>query len=250
MQLSEIVDYLAGFLHIASTPDDQRAVNGLQVENNGVVTRLAVAVDACQATINMAAEAGADLLIVHHGLFWSGLEPIAGIHGRRIRALISHNLSLYSAHLPLDCHPEVGNNHVLARRLGIADLKPFGEFEGIRIGVAGDITVTRSALQSLLESKLGAKAMMTGDGPDNVRRIAVVTGAGSSALREACSEGIDTLLTGEAPHHASLLAEELGINLVLAGHYATETVGVQALGAHLSDRFRIPWSFLDHPTGL
>lgn len=136
-KLPEIVGYLDRYLRISEVADDSRAVNGLQFENSGKVSRIGAAVDACQATIEMAVRNGLDFMLVHHGLFWSGLEPITGIHGRRVRALIQHDISLYSAHLPLDCHPEVGNNHVLARKLGVGNLEPFGQAEGVWIGVAG-----------------------------------------------------------------------------------------------------------------
>jgi dinuclear metal center YbgI/SA1388 family protein len=248
--LAEIVEHLDGFLSLRSIPDDPRAMNGLQVENSGTVSRIIAAVDVCQATIALATKRRGDFLLVHHGLFWGGTQPIAGIHGARVRALISAGIALYSAHIPLDCHPDVGNNHVLARRLGLVNLKPFGEFEGIKIGVAGDVTLERDELTDLISSKLGAAPRFIGTGARKVQRVGVVTGAGTSALQEAASAGVDTLLTGEGPHHSYLLAEELGINLILAGHYATETVGVQALAAHLGERFGLPWEFVDHPTGL
>ncbi len=248
--LGEIVEYLTTYLRISEIPDDPRALNGLQVENGGSVTRMVAAVDACQATIDRAGDIGADLMLVHHGLFWSGLEPVTGVHGRRIRSLVSRGIALYSAHLPLDCHQDVGNNFLLARRLGVTNLQPFGESDGVRIGVAGDLSVDRSALVSRIQSELGVAPRVIAAGPDRIKRIGIVTGAASSYLRPAVSEGLDAFLTGEGPHHTYLQAEELGINLIYAGHYATETLGVQALAAHLSQRFQVPWEFVDHPTGM
>jgi len=189
-------------------------------------------------------------MLVHHGLFWSGLSPITGTHGRRIRTLIKHNISLYSAHLPLDCHPEVGNNYVLARRLGVGNLEPFGESDGVSIGVAGDLAADRSELVSRIQKTLNFTPRVIATGPARVERVGIITGAGSSELTAAVRAGLDTFITGEGPHHTYLQAEELGINLIYAGHYATETVGVQVLAAHLSERFAIPWQFLDHPTGM
>jgi dinuclear metal center YbgI/SA1388 family protein len=249
-QLPELVAYIDAYLRTASVPDDPRAMNGLQVENSGSVTRIGAAVDACQATILMAKAAGADFLLVHHGLFWGGPLPIAGLQGRRVRALLDSNIALYSAHLPLDCHPEVGNNYVLARTLGVANLKPFGEAEGIKIGVAGDLSIEVDVLAGLIASGLGHTPRVIAKGPRKVKRIAIITGAGSSQLDAAAAAGIDTFLTGEGPHHTYLQAEELGVNLIYAGHYATETVGVQALATHLSEHFSLPWQFLDHPTGM
>jgi dinuclear metal center YbgI/SA1388 family protein len=248
--LHELVRYLNSYLRIAEIPDDPRALNGLQFENSGSIKKIAAAVDACQATIEMSIAAGANLLLVHHGLFWSGVGPMTGVHARRIRSMVTGSLALYSAHLPLDCHPEVGNNYVLARNLGVRNLEPFGEAEGIKIGVAGDLEISVEELEGLLRSQLGATPRVIQKGGGKVTRIAIITGAGSSEIGAAAAAGVDTFLTGEGPHHTYLQAEELGINLIYAGHYATETVGVQALAKHLSSKFELPWEFLDHPTGM
>ncbi len=248
--IDDVVEYLDAYLQLQNVPDDPRALNGLQVANSGRVGRIAAAVDACQATIDAAAERGAGLLVVHHGLFWGGLQALTGPNGRRVRKLIQSDLALYSAHLPLDCHTEVGNNPVLARAVGIRDLVPFGEYEGLRIGVMGDLAQPRDQLVSTLSRLLQTAPRLLPTGPEQVKRVAVVTGAGSSHIGEAKDTGADTLITGEGPHHSYFDAEELGINVIFAGHYATETVGVKALAAHLSARFQTPWEFLDHPTGL
>jgi dinuclear metal center YbgI/SA1388 family protein len=248
--LHQITEYLDGYLRVSEVPDDARAVNGLQLEGNKTISRIGAAVDACQATIEMAAARKVDLLLVHHGLFWSGLAPLTGIHGRRIRSLIANEISIYSAHLPLDCHPEVGNNHVFAGQLGVQNLEPFGVFEGMAIGVAGDLRLGRSELASRIQKILGPAPRLIPGGPANTSRVAIITGAGSSELNAAAEAGLDTFITGEGPHHTYLLAEELGINLIYAGHYATETVGVRALAEHLSKRFDLEWEFLDHPTGM
>ncbi|HEX9730334.1 MAG TPA: Nif3-like dinuclear metal center hexameric protein [Gemmatimonadales bacterium] len=247
---AELVSYLDQFLRVSELPDDPRALNGLQVESGRPVRRLAAAVDACQVVIDRAAAVGANMLLVHHGLFWGGVEPLTGRHGRRVRALVEAEMALYSAHIPLDCHPEVGNNAVLAAELGVREPRPFGAYDGIAIGVAGSLNLPLNELADRLEGRLGQAPVVIGAGPTTAGVVAIVTGAGSEFLREARDSGVDTLITGEAPHHAYLDAEEWGINLVLGGHYATETVGVQALARHLEQRYGLPWEFLDHPTGL
>jgi len=248
--VDDVVTYLDGYLRLGDVPDDPRAVNGLQVANSGRIDLIAAAVDACQATIDAAVGRHAGLLLVHHGLFWGGLEPLTGRHGCRVRKLIQGDLAVYAAHLPLDCHPEVGNNQVLARGLGIRDLVPFGEYQGIGIGVMGSLSLPRDGLVSALAALLRTAPRLLPTGPEQVRRVAVVTGAGASHILEASVAGADTLITGEGPHHSYFDAEEAGVNVILAGHYATETVGVQALAQHLSSHFQVPWEFLDHPTGL
>src|SRR5947199_10465087 len=250
MELTELVSYLDGYLRVAAVPDAPHAVNGLQVANRGTVSRVAVAVDLCEATVRLAAEQGADLLLVHHGLFWGGLQPLTGRAYRRVASLIANDIALYSAHLPLDLHPEVGNNAVLARQLGVSLRGEFGEEYGVRIGVWGEIDVPRHALERQLTAITGTTPRLLPFGPERVRRGGIVTGAAGSMIAQAAAAGLDTFVTGEGPHHTFFDAEELKLNVFYAGHYATETVGVQALAGHLRDRFQLPWTFLDHPTGL
>ncbi|HXV85234.1 MAG TPA: Nif3-like dinuclear metal center hexameric protein [Gemmatimonadales bacterium] len=248
--INDVVSYADAFLRIGEIRDDPRAQNGLQVENSGRLTRIAAAVDACQATIDAAVHGGASLLVVHHGIFWDGAEPLTGRHGRRVRALVHGDVALYAVHLPLDVHPEVGNNWVLARELGLTGLSPLNGGEDHGVGVVGAIDVPRATLVSRLDSLLGTRSRLIAAGPERTRSVAVLTGAGAGRLATAHRFGVDTFVTGEVPHHAFFHAEEWGINLVLSGHYATETVGVKALAAHLSQRFNVPWGFVDHPTGL
>jgi dinuclear metal center YbgI/SA1388 family protein len=214
------------------------------------VTRVAAAVDACAATIDMAVDAKADFLIVHHGIFWGGLSRLAGPMFRRVSRLVRGGVALYSSHLPLDRHIEVGNNMVLAQQLGIAVRGPFGSYREQTIGVWGEIDLHRDELAQRIAERLGPAPRVLGFGPERVSRVGIVTGAGGSEVRQAAAAGLDTYVTGEGPHWSYLEAEELGLNVLLAGHYATETVGVKALAAHVSARFGIPWVFLDHPTGL
>jgi dinuclear metal center YbgI/SA1388 family protein len=248
--IDDVVSYLDRYLDVRSVPDDERSLNGLQVENSGRFSRVGAAVDACQASIDAAVASGVSLLLVHHGLFWGGIEPLTGRHGRRVRALHSGDVALYSAHLPLDCHREVGNNWLLARRLGLLDAEPFGTDRGAAIGAIGNRAVAREDLALDLGREVGTPPTVIPGGPRRVTRVAIVTGAGASFLAQARDAGADTLVTGEAPHHAALDAEEWGINLLLGGHYATEAVGVKALAAHVAVRFRVDWEFIDHPTGL
>lgn len=250
LNLTALVEYLDEYLRVADVPDAAHAINGLQLENSGSVSRVLAAVDACQATIDAAAAEAQTLLLVHHGLFWSGLEPLRGRHGRRVRALIRGDVALYSAHLPLDVHPEVGNNAVLAARLGIAEREPFGAYHGIPVGVAGRLDVARQDLVDRLKGVLGVDPFVIPAGPNHVSRVGVVTGGAGGMIGQARDAGLDTFVTGEGAHHTYFDAEEWGLNVIYAGHYATETVGVQALAAHLALRFELPWAFFDHPTGL
>lgn len=256
VSLSEIVAYANEYLRVADTPDFSNALNGLQVENSGRVGRIVAAVDASQETIDGVVDAyGRDdgappLIIVHHGLFWDGNVTVTGRRYRRISTLLLNDVALYAAHIPLDVHPDVGNNAVLARRLGIAVDGSFGAYKGIDVGVAGALELPRDELVARLDSLLDTTARCIPGGPERSRRVGVLTGSGGGTVAEAIAAGCDTLVTGEGPHHTYFDAVELGINLIYAGHYATEQVGVQALAEHLGIRFEIPWEFHWHPTGL
>jgi len=250
MRTDDLVRYLDDYLRISEVADERNALNGLQVENAGQVGQIAAAVDACQATIDAAAERGADLLLVHHGLFWGGLEPLTGRAYRRAAALVRHGIAVYACHLPLDRHPEVGNNAVLARELGMDVSGWFGEHLGAPIGAWGELDLPREALRDALGGVLGTPARLVPAGPPRTRRVGIITGAAGSQIRQAHEAGLDTFITGEGPHWTYFDAEELGVNVLYGGHYATETLGVQALAVHLSQRFQLPWSFIDHPTGL
>lgn len=251
MRLDTLVSHLDEYLRVAEeVADAPEALNGLQVANSGEVSRLAAAVDLCEATVRMAAEQQADLLLVHHGLFWGGLRPLVGPAYRRVAGLIKGNIALYSAHLPLDRHRQIGNNSVLARLLGVTARGEFGSYHGAPIGVWGEYSGTRDELNRSLTKTLGTAPRMLPFGSERVQRVGIVTGAGGSMIPQAAAAGLDTYVTGEGQHWTFFDAEELGINVFFAGHYATETVGVRALAEHISKKFDIPWVFLDHPTGL
>jgi len=250
IDLAAVVSYLDRYLRTSEVPDAPNALNGLQLANGGTISRVTAAVDLCDATVQMAAQQGADLLLVHHGLFWGGMQPLTGRAYRRVAGLIRHNIALYSAHLPLDVHPEVGNNAVLAHRLGVARRGEFGEEYGMRIGVWGEVDIPRAVLAQRLGEVVGGHPRLMAFGPERVRRVGIVTGAAGSMIGQAAAQGLDTYITGEGAHHTFFDAEELGLNVFYAGHYATETFGVKALAERLCTEFDLPWTFLDHPTDL
>jgi dinuclear metal center YbgI/SA1388 family protein len=225
-------------------------VNGLQVENNGIVTKIAAAVDGSLATIKKAVELKADLLIVHHGLFWGASHPWTGKRYTTIRLLIENNLAVYSSHLPLDAHPQFGNNAQLAKALGLRQLKPFFVEKGQAIGFQSRAQIPRLELEKRLANVLRLEPKVIPGGPEVCRNIGIVTGGAGDELRKAHEEGVDTFITGEGRHWTYALAEELGVNVFYGGHYATETFGVKALAALLSEKFNLPWEFIDYPTGL
>jgi dinuclear metal center YbgI/SA1388 family protein len=248
--LSEIVAYCDKLLRISEIHDYEGAVNGLQVENRGRVSRIAAAVDASLATVRLAMEKKADLLLVHHGLFWSPSHPWIGKRYDLIRSLVQADLAVYSSHLPLDAHPKLGNNVRLCAVLGFKKLRPFFASHGSEIGFLAEKSIRRAELLASVGRATGVKPRLIPAGPEVCRRIGVVTGGAGGDLRIAAAEGVDTFITGEGPHWTYALAEELELNVIYGGHYATETFGVKALAEHLSTRYRIPWLFIDHPTGL
>ena len=248
--LIDLVRHCDRRLGTAGFRDWDGAVNGLQVQNSGRITRLAAAVDARLATVKLAVAARADLLIVHHGLFWTPQHPWTGARYDLLRLLLDHNLAVYASHLPLDAHPTLGNSARLARALGLRRLEPFFEAKGQTIGFRAAANLERAALVQRLRSATGSTPVVLPGGPARCRQIGVVTGGAGAELRDAARAGVDTFITGEGPHWTAALADELGLNVLYAGHYATETFGVKALAEELARRFRLPWQFLDCPTGL
>lgn len=248
--LQKIVCYCDKTLRTPDIGDYDGAVNGLQVENAGFVTRIAATVDASLATIKLAVAAKADLLIVHHGLFWSKTHPWTGKTRELIKLLIENNLAVYSSHLPLDAHPKVGNNAQLATALGLKNLKPFFFSRGQNIGLKTFAGISRTELTKRLAKVTGAAPKVIPGGKEICQSIGIVTGGAGGDLKQAAFERVDTFITGEGPHWTYALAEELGMNVFYGGHYATETFGVKALAAELSNKFKLPWEFLDYPTNL
>ncbi len=254
--LSTIVSYLDALLDTARTPDYPPALNGLQVDHRGPVTRVAAAVDGSLRTIREASERGANLLLVHHGLFWGGLQPLTGPHLTRVRAVLEADLAVYSAHLPLDAHGTFGNSRLLAGELGLAVSGGFARYQQIDCGVRGESDLATEELVARITAWArphGHHAIASAIPPGHrTRRWAICSGSGVQAetLRDAIASGVDTLIVGEGPHWSAVDAPERGLVIVYAGHYATETLGVRALAAHLSDRFDLPWEFISAPTGL
>ncbi len=248
--LADISRYLDQYLRIAECGDWANALNGLQVENSGGVRKIGAAVDASTRTFMMAAERGIDLLLVHHGLFWAGLQAVTGPFHRQVRQLFAQDIAVYSAHLPLDVHPLVGNNAQLAAAIGVEKTEPFLETKGQPVGLRAAVSIGRDELVGRLEQALGGAVRMFAGGPAIVQQVGIVTGGAGSEIYAVARGGIDTFITGEASHWVAIAAEELGINLLLGGHYATETFGVRALAAHVAERFAIPWEFIEAPTGL
>jgi dinuclear metal center YbgI/SA1388 family protein len=248
--LKKIVAHCDKILCTREIGDYENAANGLQVENSGTVTRIAATVDASLVTAKLAIAAKADLLIVHHGLFWSPRQPWTGKNYELFRLLAENNLAVYSSHLPLDAHPKLGNNAQLCAALGLKNLKPFFASHGQTIGFKSQTKISRADLAQKLERATGAKPKLIPGGKNICEKIGVVTGGAGGDLKIAADEGVDTFITGEGPHWTYGVAEELGLNVFYGGHYATETFGVKALAAELSKKYKLPWEFLDHPTGL
>ena len=254
--LASIAEYLDALLHIDELPDYPNALNGVQLSNRGGITRVAASVDISRRVIEETIQLRANLLIVHHGMFWGGLQPLRGTRYERLRLLLDNDIAVYSAHLPLDAHPEIGNNVLLARELGLTPNGGFAEYRGVTIGVRGESNVATATLLDRARTfamSHGGVARATPMDPERVtRRWAICTGAGASAdtMAEAAAAGIDTLIVGEGPHWTAVDAPEEGLVIIYAGHYATETLGVRALAERVLDRFGIPCSFVDAPTGL
>jgi dinuclear metal center YbgI/SA1388 family protein len=248
--LAQIVRYCDALLRTDAIKDFDGAANGLQVENSGPVARIAATVDASLATVKLAIAAKADLLIVHHGLFWSPTHPWTGRRHELLRLLIEHDLAVYSSHLPLDFHPRIGNNALLCAALKLKPMKPFLFEKTQYLGVQTRANISRDELAGRLQHAVGRAPVIVPGGPEICRKIGVVTGGAGDYVREAARAGVDTFITGEGRHWTYALAEEFGVNILYGGHYATETFGVKALAADLSRKFKVPWVFLDHPTGL
>jgi dinuclear metal center YbgI/SA1388 family protein len=248
--LSDISDFIDAFLDIKNVSDSPNALNGLQLANLGHVAKIGAAVDAGEATFRKAAAEGIDLLLVHHGLFWTGLEPLTGALFRKVSLAIRADMAVYSAHLPLDVHPSLGNNALLAEALHLKNTQPFFFEKGQFLGLKAPVSLPLDELVALVEKAVAGPVKIVRGGPEKVASVGVVTGGAGAGIHKAAQEGVDTFVTGEGPHWAAVAAEELGVNLLLGGHYATETFGVKALAAHVAEKFGLPWQFIDHPTGL
>ncbi len=250
MNRDELVAFLDEYLQISAYPD--KSSNGLQVEGKEEAERIAFAVDTTLRTIERAVKGKADMLIVHHGMIWGGLNYITGINYKRLKALIESGINLYVAHLPLDAHPEVGNNVELLRLLGLEPKGPFGEYRGLSIGFYGEFERPEpiEKVAQIIAEKLDTTVKTYEFGKRKVKTVGAVSGAGAFALEEAYRKGIDLLVTGEFGHADYLTAVDLPQSVLVAGHYKTETLGVKALMKLLKERFGLDVFFIDEPTGL
>jgi dinuclear metal center YbgI/SA1388 family protein len=250
MRRDELVEYVDDLLHIEAIEDTSN--NGLQVEGAAEVRRLAFAVDASLAAFEGARTAGAQMLVVHHGLFWSKPLMVTGPHRRRLGVLVAADLSLYAAHLPLDFHAELGNNVTLARWLGLAGVAPFGQYKGQPAGYAGRLPEPLSveALAAHVEASLGEPVTQVWPfGKPTVETVGIISGGAARDVDQVAAAGLEAFLTGEISHGSFHDAQELGINVIFGGHYATETAGLKALAEHLAGQFGLETVFLDLPTG-
>jgi dinuclear metal center YbgI/SA1388 family protein len=247
MRREDLTRYLAEYLDTDGFVD--YCPNGLQVEGRAEVERLAMGVTASVATIRGAIERGADALVVHHGIIWKGVNPTyTGGYRERVRLLLEADLNLYGFHLPLDAHPEVGNSVRLAATLDLTDCEPFGEYEGRTVGTiaqAGGIGLEE--LVSRVRERLGREPIAVDGGPKEIHRVGIITGGAQSEFRQAITHGLDAYITGEASERNFHEAKEEGVHFISAGHHATETWGVRALGEHLSQRFGLEATFVDVP---
>jgi dinuclear metal center YbgI/SA1388 family protein len=256
VNLKDLVRYTDGLLETAVVPDYSNALNGLQLESHSPVRGIAAAVDFSTRAIQGAVKVDANLLVVHHGMFWGGHEAFGGLSYKRMRLLLEHDIAVYASHLPLDKHPTLGNNALLAAELGLEPSGGFARFADILIGLAGesDVDTTKLAIRASNFARTYGGDAHTSVMPKGhrTRRWAMCTGAGASmdTLREATTIGIDTLIVGEGPHWTSVFAEEHDLVIIYAGHYATETLGVRALAQHLGEKYNLPWHFISAPTAL
>lgn len=245
ISLSDVVAFCDARVRRREITDFPGAENGLQLENNGRVTKIGAAVDAGERPFALAAERGIDFLIVHHGMFWSPNVPLTGRFYRRLKRAMDANLAVYGAHLPLDAHPEIGNNAILARKLGLTAEERFLPYEGEPIGLLARHDENRAQLRKRLEDLFPGGVTAIEAGSETPSRVALLTGSGRSALGHLKRNGTDTLITGELRQEHFNLAEEEGFNLYCCGHYATEVFGVQALAAEAAAHFGLQWEFVE-----
>ena len=253
MRIQDIDAYFRSFLRIAEMEQTDNSLNGIQVSSGGDVQKIAFAVDACMAAFRLAAQWGAGMLFVHHGLFWGKDLRVQGAHYQRLKFLAENNLALYAVHLPLDMHPEVGNNAGIAASLGLIDTAPFGFYKGSAIGVRGCFPAPvprEEAARRLFGSSAAQAASLLPFGPAQIQTVGIVSGGGGYEVNQAAALGLDLYITGEAAHAVYHTAEEEGINVLFAGHYQTETWGVRLTAEKTTADTGLETRFFDIPTGL
>ncbi len=252
MRTDDVIAYLDGLFQFGHWSDLDGNASGLQVARCGTdVGRVAFAVDASLPAITAAAAAGADMLVVHHGLLWGKERPLTGAHFRRIAALLRHDIALVGIHLPLDAHAEVGNNIGIMRSLGITEPRPFGIYRGIAIGWQGTLPTPLPLAEVASRACAGHAPLALCDHRRSlVRTVGAVSGGAPNEARQAITEGLDCYITGDASHTIAIEAAEAGLDLVFGGHYATETHGVRQLAARLAQDTGLATTLLDLPTGV
>ena len=252
MKIKELDSYFRGFLAIDDLAGTDFSKNGVQVENSADINCIAFAVDACMETFKRAKEAGAQMVFVHHGLFWGHEQTLTGTHYQRLKFLIENNIALYVAHLPLDIHPELGNNVALAKAAGLTDLKPFGEYRGIKVGVKGTFKIPVTTAQVLSDLGYDSSELLAclSFGKEKNITGAVITGGGEHDVAAAIDEDVDLYITGDAAHVVYHTCLENRINMISAGHYRTEVYGVQNVAEKVSEELGLKTLFIDVPTGL
>jgi dinuclear metal center YbgI/SA1388 family protein len=248
IKIDEIVSYLDSFLNIDKIKDS--SCNGLQIEGNKKVEKIALAVDACLASYKKAIAYGCQMLIVHHGLIWNGIKYICGYEAKQIEYLLKKKLNLYAAHLPLDIHSEIGNSVTLAKIIGLTNIKPFGEYNGVLIGCEGILSdnITLNEIGEKYKKDIRCNYLALPFGKKTIKKVAIVSGSGSSALKEAVEKKIECFITGEPKHSNYHVALESKINILYLGHYHSEKTGIIALGKKLEKEFNIKTIFIDIPT--
>ena len=253
MDIGDFDRFVRDVLEIDRIDPSDVALNGLQVGRRGrELKKIAFAVDACMESFRRAVDVEADLLFVHHGLFWGKPYRLVGTLYERVRFLIENDLALYAVHLPLDMHPLYGNNAGIAGRLGLKEVEPFGEYHGIKIGLKGNLSQPRviDELVQLVSSDNSKPLGILPFGPERIKRVGIVSGGASEMVRQAVSEGLDLYITGDASHTVYHEALESCINVIFAGHYATETWGVRLFKGKVESELGVETCFIDIPTSL
>ena len=252
MTLSELSSYFDSFLHLSDFPADPSR-NGIQIANSSPdkkqISKIAFAVDACEDTALKAAGCGAQMLFVHHGIFWGDCTPVTGIQYKRISAFLKNDIALYAAHIPLDANLSVGNNAGIAKRIGLTQVEQFGTWRGMTLGVIGKLPSPATAEE--LAAKLAIPdARILPFGKKEISTVAIISGGAGEDFEQAVTAGADAYITGEVSHEDFHPIEESGITVIAGGHYNTETFGVNLVREKLEAEKGIETVFIDMPTGL
>jgi dinuclear metal center YbgI/SA1388 family protein len=241
--LSDIVKYCNERLNINAIEDAEGAHNGLQFQNSGIISKIAMAVDASLEAIEKAVAIGANLLVVHHGLFWGKTVPVTENIYKKYKLLMDHDIGVYSCHLPLDAHLEIGNNACMAQLLGLTNVEQAFEYHGIKIGIMGNRSINRHRLKTLLES-IFPRIITIEFGLENIEKIGIISGGSGSLIIQAKDYKVDAIIVGECQQYHYNITRENNINVYVCGHYATETFGVEALGREIAQKFSLPFEFI------